>query len=105
MIPRETKMALVQDAMKKMYRHDGYFCISTFKNIVEVCGLLVPKEIMEALRLLHCVHFADMEPKTRDWLKVTIDGIFNDSRAIASNYEPVIMGSKLIAVSPSAFIS
>ena len=105
MIPVETKMAIVQDAIKKMYRGNGYFCIITFKNIVEVCGLLVPNEIMEALRLLHCVHFADMEPKTREWLKITIDNIFNDTKSIASNYEPAIMGSKLLAVSPSAFIS
>ncbi len=97
----EIKLALVQTALEKMYKPGGFFSISAIKEICEMCGIDLPAETESAMRLLHCIHFKDMDPKIRAWLAETIDGLFKDPDNLAANWAPSIMRSR-IALSGNA---
>ena len=52
-------------ALKKMFRADGFFSISTVRTCLSTAHVAAPREEMEALEPLHCVHWSEMTPEMR----------------------------------------
>ncbi len=95
---------VVREALKKMFQKSGHFSICDFDKIVEVLGILVPRETRNRLELLHCIDWTDMEPETRTWVASVIDSLFTDPTIFRNNFLPRVLGGKPTALSPSALL-
>ncbi len=80
-------------ALKKMYKDQKYFCISTVDSILKMTDKLMPKKDYEAVQLLHCVDWEDIG---QDMMRESFNIII---RALESpSFEYDIMDKKLKAV-------
>ena len=91
----EIKLGLVQTALRKMYRSGGYFDVCAVREACRLCGIEIPAQTENAMQLLHCVHFRDMEPKVKAWLAKEIDSLFSNPDNIISNQGPRLLGSRI----------
>lgn len=66
----------VYEALRKMFRPSGYLDICTIKQVLEVTKIVPPERELNAVHLLHCVHWTEMDPATRDAATQTILGWF-----------------------------
>lgn len=93
---------LMREALKKMFKPDGYFSICDLDAMSKAFGILVPGDTYEKLRILHCVSWKDMEPETRRWVATTIDSLLTNPDNLASNFLPQLLGGKPMALSGAA---
>jgi hypothetical protein len=53
-------------ALRRMFRPNWHFDICTVDSLVKVTKIVPPKAEYEAMRLLHCVDWREMDPDLRD---------------------------------------
>jgi hypothetical protein len=90
---------LMREALKKMFRPEGYFDICALNAISEAFGIIVPSDTHAKLRMLHCISWREMEPETRRWVAITIDSLLSNPDNIASNFLPQVLGGKPMVMS------
>ena len=76
-------------AIKKML-NKSYFDICVIDGILKITKGVPKREDYNLLHLLHCVHFADMEPELLRGLPVIINRVL-DSEPFALEYQPEIV--------------
>ncbi len=59
-------------ALCKMLDHTGVFYVSDFTKLCEVARVIPGSRDLNALRLLHCVRWSDMDRVTRDEARAAI---------------------------------
>lgn len=67
----EFHLAAVKHAAEHMLYNSNYFCIVDFDNIAKILGSEVGGNDYQALRLMHCKHWKDMDPQLREQIRTT----------------------------------
>lgn len=93
---------LMREALKKMFRPEGYFDICALDSMSEAFGIIVPSDTQAKLRLLHCISWREMEPETRRWVAITIDELLSNPENVAASYLPQVLGGKPMVMSDTA---
>ena len=76
MIEDFTRQAIAT-SLKKMFSQ-GYFDICTIDNCLKLAKITPPCGQYEALRVLHCVHYNDMDSEFREQLFNRVMALFSD---------------------------
>lgn len=67
----EFHLAAVKHAADHMLYKSKWFCIIDFDTIAKMLGSEVGGNDYQALRLMHCKHWADMDPQLREQIRTT----------------------------------
>lgn len=70
-------IAIIQTAMKQMFRSDRHFSICTFNDICKVANIIPQPGVRDKLNLLHCVNYTDMTKEVREGLMDMVKETFD----------------------------
>jgi len=73
---KELKMLAVQLSFKNMIKK-GWFDITAVKESAELLGVQISSEQNSFMRLLHCIHFGDMDPPIKEALQLIMTDVFS----------------------------
>jgi hypothetical protein len=79
------RMKVIELSLRDMFSPDKFFSICTIDKIIEATGVCVNRDEYNFLNMLHCVHWADMEPEMRKEVFARTIKLFEDGTVFDFN--------------------
>lgn len=70
-------------ALMRLFRPEGHFSICDFDQMAKVYGAVPDRRDHEALRLLHCINWRDMDATTRKEAQAAVIRTFSPDNTMA----------------------
>lgn len=83
-IPESIKGQAVLSVLKNISQRKDWFDICAIRELAKLNEVLISAEHWEFFASLHCVHWADMHPDTREYLMAVLIDYFRGNIAMAS---------------------
>jgi len=71
-------IAIIQQALKKLFKQDGYFSICVFDEICKVGNFIPRPGVRDKLSLIHCVHYRDMSKEVLEGISEMVMETFEN---------------------------
>lgn len=86
------KAEAIRLALRKMFRASGWFDITTVRRCLETAHIVAPREEVEALEPLHCVHWSEMTPEMRAEVQRRTLALFSHPDVDLEDLEAPLLG-------------
>lgn len=88
-VPENIKGQATLSSMKR-FSTGTFFDVCTVRELAKLNGVIIDTEHMELFSTLHCVHWSDIHPQTREYVQALLIDYFKGNIAMAYTGETIL---------------